>query len=90
MGREVSVLLPPPSRTGLELWSSYLRLSDNWESRHEPLQLILIMVVVVILVGLEFELRDSWICTYHNVFLSQASVVHACNPSYSGGRDQED
>jgi hypothetical protein len=27
---------------------------------------------------------------YQNKILSQVPVVHACNPSYSGGRDQED
>jgi hypothetical protein len=27
---------------------------------------------------------------YNNVTISQAPVAHAYNPSYSGGRDQED
>jgi hypothetical protein len=27
---------------------------------------------------------------YQKEFQSQALVAHACNPSYSGGKDQED
>jgi hypothetical protein len=28
--------------------------------------------------------------TFQKLFRSQALVAHACNPSYSGGRDQKD
>jgi hypothetical protein len=27
---------------------------------------------------------------YEELFVSQVPVAHTCNPSYSGGRDQED
>jgi hypothetical protein len=30
------------------------------------------------------------VCLVGNVTFSQAPVIHACNPSYSGDRDQED
>jgi hypothetical protein len=33
--------------------------------------------------------QDVW-ATTKKLNLSQALVAHACNPSYSGGKDQED
>jgi hypothetical protein len=33
---------------------------------------------------------NSSFCLFKNYFLSWALVVYAYNPSYSGGRDQED
>jgi hypothetical protein len=38
--------------------------------------------------ALHFLLRQWTFIT--NKCMSQAGVAHACNPSYSGGRDQED
>jgi hypothetical protein len=34
--------------------------------------------------------KKSTICPMNNKGESWALVTHACNPSYSGGRDQED
>jgi hypothetical protein len=38
------------------------------------------------------EIQRSWfgICQAKSKCTSQVLVAHTCNPSYSGGRDQED
>jgi hypothetical protein len=35
-------------------------------------------------------LRDVWLSNIESPKMSQVPVVHTCNPSYLGGRDQED
>jgi hypothetical protein len=39
--------------------------------------------------GLIFVLFHALPLSFYITFVSQVLVAHACNPSYSGGRDQE-
>jgi uncharacterized protein (DUF1919 family) len=41
--------------------------------------------------GLKLLQKEYMKCiTYQKYYLSQVLVVHTCNPTYSGGGDQED